>query len=276
MPILFGLTLIIIVFIAFSKSRDKNAKISSKEFWKKEQESQFVPKKDISTLDYLKIPYTVLPFRHYMPGNGRPVALSGTADTSVSPTDFSDETGTLSVMSAKSEKHYEVDALLSEISSDAAATSTDVSGNVYTRTSMHSAPLSDELAATEFDLCKLADCRIINLTGISNTELRLTYGTANLDPLTAYDHNFTVLIRTLQKWGTLLASAEKKEDAITVLSYAVSIGSDIAGTYATLARLYKERGELSKIEDLKDSAKRLDTLMKPSILRDLEQLTSAR
>ena len=274
MPILFGLTLIIIVFIAFSKSRDKNAKKSSGEFWKKERESQFVPKKDISSLDYLTIPYASLPFRHYMPGNGRPVAITGNTASSASPTDFSDETGHFSVVDAKPEKHYEENALLSEIASETAA-SADVSGTVYTRAPEHRAPLSDELANTELELCKLADCRIINLTGISNTELRLTYGTANLDPLTTYDHNFTVLIRTLQKWGTLLVSAGKKDDAVTVLSYAVGIGSDIAATYATLARLYKERGELSKIEELKTSAEELTTLMKPSILRDLEQLTVA-
>ncbi len=275
MPILFGLTLIIIVFIAFSKSRDKNAQKSSADFWKKEQESQFVPKKDISSLDYLTIPYASLPFRYYMPGNGRPVAIANRNAGIAFPANFSDETGEFSVMSPKTEKHYEVDALLSEINSEAAAASAEHSDNAYIRTAEHSAPLSDELAGTELELCKLADCRIINLTGISNTELRLTYGTANLDPLTAYDHNFTVLIRTLQKWGTLLASAGKREDAITVLSYAVSIGSDIAGTYATLGRLYKERGELSKIEELKTSAEALTTLMKPSILRDLEQLTSS-
>ena len=274
MPILFGLTLIIIVFIAFSKSRDKNAKKSSGEFWRKEQESQFVPKKDISSLDYLTIPYASLPFRYYIPGNGRPVSVSGNTTGPASPSSFADETGEFSVVTEKTEKHYEVDTLLSEILSDTVATSADASDNAYTRAPEHRAPLSDELATTELELCKLADCRIINLTGISNTELRLTYGTANLDPLTAYDHNFTILIRTLQKWGTLLVSAGKKDDAITVLSYAVSIGSDIAGTYATLGRLYKEQGEFEKIEELKTSAETLTTLMKPSILRDLEQLIS--
>jgi len=273
MPILFGLTLIIIVFIAFSKSRDKNAKKKSGDFWKKEQESHFVPRKDISSLDYLTIPYTSLPFRYYMPGNGQPVAVTSRVVTADSPSSFSDETGDLSVVTGKTETLHEIDALLSEISSGTQSASIDISGNAYTRAPEHNAPLSDELASTELELCKLADCRIINLTGISNTELRLTYGTANLDPLTTYDHNFTVLIRTLQKWGTLLISAGKKDDAVIVLSYAVSIGSDIAGTYATLGRLYKERGELSKIEELKSSAESLSTLMKPSILKDLEQLT---
>ncbi len=272
MPILIGLSLIIIVFLHFSKSRGKNAKKNSEEFWKKERESQFVPKKDISSLDYITIPYATLPFRYCMPGNGG--AHPKTSESSLaasSPSVASDESGSLTVSPVKSEKHLAVDEVLSELSSDDA----DSRSTAYVRAPEHAAPLAEELANAEAELCKLADSRILNLTGISNTELRLTYGTANLELLTSYDQNFTVLIRTLQKWGALLASAGRPEDAVTVLSYAVSVGSDIAGTYALLARLYKERGERSKIEELKVSAESLTTLMKPSILRDLEQITSS-
>ncbi|MBR6537462.1 MAG: hypothetical protein IKT67_09705 [Lachnospiraceae bacterium] len=268
MPILIGLSLIIIVFIGFSKSRDKNAKKNSEEFWKKERESKFVPRKDISALDYITVPYSSLPFRHYMPGPASPVRIAKEGVTETTPTDFTDHTGEFSVTTESSDKLHAVDELLSELSSD-----TDVSGiRSFPNSSEYSAPLSEELAEVESEICKLSNSKILNLTGVSNTELRLTYGTANLDPLMSYDHNFTQLIRSLQKWGSLLASAGHPEDAVTVLSYAVSIGSDIAGTYAVLARLYKSRGELGKIEELKTRAEELTTLMKPSILRDLEQL----
>lgn len=270
MPILIGLSLIIIVFIHFSKSREKNAKKNSEEFWKKERESKFVPRKDISSLDYITIPYGSLPFRHYMPGHGTPVRLAGNTTAPEAPMDFSDGIGHFSVTTEKTDKLLAVDELLSELASENRHTEESPSP----RSAEYTAPLSEELANAELELCKLADSRILNLTGISNTELRLTYGTANLDPLMSYDHNFTVLIRSLQKWGSLLASAGHPEDAVTVLSYAVSIGSDIAGTYAVLARLYKARGEVSKIEELKETAEGLTTLMKPSILRDLEQLSS--
>lgn len=252
MPILIGLTLIIIVFLYFSKSRGENAKKISQEFWQKERESQFVPKKDISSLDYITIPYESLPFYYYKPGSGSPVKHSGTANSDSAPEEFSDASGAFSVLSG-------------DMSS---------ANGSYERTSEFRAPYAEELASVEQEICALSDSRILNLTGISNTELRLAYGTANLDPLTAYDQNFTTLIRALQKWGTLLSSAGKQKDAVTVLSYAVSIGSDIAATYALLARLYKEQGELQKIEELKESAEALTTLMKPSILRDLEQISA--
>lgn len=248
MFILFALTLIIIVFFNFSKSRDKNGKEKSMEFWRRERRSQMVPRKDISSLDYITIPYTDLPFHYYMPGPEQPEKTTSSSPRNATPTGFSDETAEFNIVSADAE------------------TPSGPSGE-------HMAPLSEELSGVESELCMLANAKIINLNGISNTELRLTYGTANLEPLSIYDQNFTTLIRTLQKWGTLLTSAGKPDDAITVLSYSVSIGSDIAGTYALLARLYKERGEFGQIEELKVSAEKLNTLMKPSILRDLEKLT---
>lgn len=250
MIILFGLTLIIIVFFNFSKSRDKNGKQKSQEFWRKERQSQMVPRKDISSLDYITIPYASLPFRYYMPGSDKPMRIATSTPPEAIPTGFSDETAEFNVLSTDTEQLASVP-------------------------DGHSAPLSEELAGVESELCMLANTQIVNLNGISNTELRLAYGTANLEPLSLYDQNFTSLIRALQKWGTLLASAGKPTDAITVLSYSVTIGSDIAGTYALLARLYKDRGEFDKIGELKASAEKLNTLMKPSILRDLETLTES-
>lgn len=250
MPILFCLTLIIIVFFNFSKSRDKNGKQKSAEFWHKERQSQMVPRKDLSSLDYITIPYASLPFRYYMPGTDKPVRITASAGSGDAPTEFSDETAEFNIVSAGS-------------------------GHPFPASDQHMAPLSEELAGAESELCMLANTPIVNLNGISNTELRLTYGTANLEPLSLYDQNFTTLIRGLQKWGTLLSSAGKPADAVTVLSYSVSIGSDIAGTYALLARLYKDQGAVSKIEELKESASKLSTLMKPSILRDLDSLTEA-
>ncbi|MBP3617281.1 MAG: hypothetical protein J6J38_04510 [Lachnospiraceae bacterium] len=203
-------------------------------------------------MDYITIPYDNLPFCYCKPGTGAPAKHSGSVISDSVPTEFSDASGTFAVLSG--------DTLSANGS--------------YSRAPEYAAPYVEELASVEQEICALADSRILNLTGISNTELRLAYGTANLDPLTAYDQNFTTLIRALQKWGTLLASAGKQKDAVTVLSYGVSIGSDIAATYALLARLYKEQGDYHKIEELKESAEALTTLMKPSILRDLEQISS--
>lgn len=247
MPIVFGLTLIIIVFLYFSKSHGKNAKQKSEDFWKRERAANFVPAKDLSSLNYLTISFETLPFRYWAPGTDAPVRTGGTTVP---------QTG-------------------SEFSNTPEELPQDVQETTYTLAAEHIAPLAEEIAETEHSICALSGKRILNLTGISNTELRLTYGTVNLEPLTACDQNFTALIRSLQKWGALLVSSGSYDDAITVLSYAVDIGSDIAGTYTLLGRLYKSKGELQKIEALKIHAEQLATLMKPSILRDLDQLLTS-
>ena len=46
----------------------------------------------------------------------------------------------------------------------------------------------------------LSKQRIVNLTGYSNTDLKLKYGTANITQLIDYDQNYTLLVCTLQKW----------------------------------------------------------------------------
>jgi len=171
MPILFGLTLIIIVFIRFSKSHSKNARKSSEEFWNKERASRFVPRKDISSLDYITVPYASLPFRYYTPDVGKITRISHNPAPVSEPASFSDETGSFSVLSEPSDTRRMVDELLSEI----AAPEDSVPENSYVRTGDYTAPLAEELAAVEAELCKLANSRILNLTGISNTELRLAY-----------------------------------------------------------------------------------------------------
>ena len=58
--------------------------------------------------------------------------------------------------------------------------------------------------------------KIVNLTGWSNTELKLEYGTANITALSEYDQNYTLLVRTLQKWADALLEAAKFDRKILV------------------------------------------------------------
>lgn len=261
--ILLVLTAIIIIIIRFGNTHNKINEQIREEFWEQERASRFVPKKDISGLDYLSIDYSTLPLRFWKPGDTDPIPLFEKKSKNDAPADaFVKEASPSQKDDELSMTMHTVEAMVGLPPAPAA----------FTQPEKYMAPLSEELSETEHAICALAHSRLLNLTGISNTELRLTYGTANLDPLSACDQNFTSLIRLLQKWGNLLVSTGQKEDAIRVLAYAVSIGSDIAGTYTQLALLYKERGEYDKIQELRASAEQLITLMKPSILRDLDLL----
>ena len=46
----------------------------------------------------------------------------------------------------------------------------------------------------EKTLVRLSSDKMLNLSGITNTELKLEYGAANLDELSAYDANFTEFV----------------------------------------------------------------------------------
>ena len=95
-------------------------------------------------------------------------------------------------------------------------------------------------------------------------------GAANLPLLTKYDQIFTLLVRTLNTWGKRLQELSHSREAICVLAFAVSIGSDIKATWNLLAELYAANDDLSRIEDLKASAAKLNSLMKEPILSMLD------
>ncbi len=100
----------------------------------------------------------------------------------------------------------------------------------------------------------LSSRKIVNFTGITNTDLKLTYGTANITALSEYDENYTTLITTLQRWAKLLYDGGHADDTCTLLEYAVSIGSDVSATYYLLADIYQARGQERKILELIDTA----------------------
>jgi len=120
----------------------------------------------------------------------------------------------------------------------------------------------------------LCDCKIVCLSGITNTDLKLTYGTANITSLSAYDENFTLLVTTLQKWANLLHQDGFTSEAKSLLEYAVSVQSDVGTSYKLLASMYKEQGEEEKLIGLYMTALNLSSPSGPIIARSLKELYS--
>ena len=132
----------------------------------------------------------------------------------------------------------------------------------------------DFLKQCEEQVLKLKDEKILNLTGISNTELKLNYGAANLPQLTQYDQNFTLLVRTLNSWGHRLQELSHPEEATSVLAFAVSVGSDMKATYQLLAELYQQAGNTEGIRTMQRSASCLNSLMREPILSMLDHMAA--
>lgn len=123
-------------------------------------------------------------------------------------------------------------------------------------------------------LSTLKDCKIVNLTGITNTDLKLTYGTANITALTEYDQNYTLLVTTLQKWAGKLYDLGDMTSAETILEYAVGIRSDVTKTYLMLAEIYEKQGASRRIQELVAAAETLTTPSGKIILRKLQETHS--
>ena len=114
---------------------------------------------------------------------------------------------------------------------------------------------------------------IVNLTGISNTDLKLEYGTANITTLTEYDQNYTLLAGTLQQWADLLYNAGFVEETRQILEFAVSTRTDVSRSYDILADIYVINGQGYRISDLMETAKTLNSLNRDVILRHLQDKT---
>lgn len=120
-------------------------------------------------------------------------------------------------------------------------------------------------------LRSLSTQKIVNFTGYTNTDLKLTYGTANITCLTEYDQNYTLLVSTLQKWAEALYRGGAKKECRQVLEYAVSIGTDVSHTYFLLADLYDEEGESGLKHSLIEKASGLSSLSSKVIVRTLQE-----
>lgn len=112
---------------------------------------------------------------------------------------------------------------------------------------------------------------IVNLTGFSNTDLKLEYGTANITALTEYDQNYTLLVSTLQQWAERLYQADQTEAARTILEFAVDTRTDVSRTYDLLSDIYIKNGQRDKIPALIDTAESLNSLNRGVILRHLRE-----
>ncbi len=201
-PFLASFILLCIVMNLLMRRTSRKTEEQEASFWEKELQSNNVRKKSLENLEYIHIPFDLLPF--------------GTAGDD--PT----------------------------------------------------------LQAAENELTALKDEKIVNLTGITNTDLKLEYGTANITPLSQYDQNYTALVCSLQKWGQALYDLGRFEDSAKVLEFAVKTRSDITATYRLLVDLYKTKLGLNeeeiqrKLDGLVPIAKNLNSLSRQTILKLLQ------
>ena len=156
----------------------------------------------------------------------------------------------------------------------------DISGLPYIQVPLDTLPLditlNDEKKQSKFldyrqKILELSEKQMLNLIGISNTELKEQYGPANLEQLTICDQNYSLYIRTLHLLAENIYD-EYPDLAVKIEEYCLSIGTDISGTYDLLGRHYLSTHNQEKFMKLYDYVPVPDSIAGKTIIRKLDTL----
>ena len=132
--------------------------------------------------------------------------------------------------------------------------------------------LDSDIIKLKNDLLALKDKKILNLTGMSNTDLKMEYGVANLTALTEYDNNYSDLVRKIAAGGDLLFKKGYEKEAVELLELGIQYRTDITRNYTTLAEYYVSHNMNNKIDQLLMTAETLNSLSKDVIIKKLGEI----
>lgn len=124
-------------------------------------------------------------------------------------------------------------------------------------------------------LLALSKQKILNLSMYTNTDLKMMYGPANLETLSACDEHYLQLIRLLQTIGETLLEAGERDAAESFFAYAISIGSDLSNTYVALGQIYADTKNDAKFHDLLLASENLTSLSAKNIQTKLNSIKSS-
>lgn len=130
----------------------------------------------------------------------------------------------------------------------------------------------EKVVSMETQLLELSNKPLLNLTGKTNTELKLTYGVSNLEKMMEIGEDFDTLTILLKDYAGALLEHKMIAEAITVLEFGAGIGTDISQHYLMLGECYKTLGKTDKIELLIEKIYQSNFLLAPSIIRQLNTL----
>lgn len=132
--------------------------------------------------------------------------------------------------------------------------------------------INDQITEYQNLLRDLSTEKIVNFTGLTNTDLKLKYGAPNIDILSSFDQKYTVLARTLNDYAYALYDNGYKNEAALILEFAIKTKTDVSKSYTLLAKIYIENNKKEKIKELIDEASTINSLLKNSIIQKLNEL----
>lgn len=129
--------------------------------------------------------------------------------------------------------------------------------------------------ATEIEFASLQGQKMLNLTGLSNTDLKMEYGVQNLEELSAYDEMFTKFVQLLPKYAGELIANDKLSEAKRLLEFGVEHKADSKAAFVQLAEIYKKLGQDDKIQHLILVAGEINSLSRLPIISALQEFLNS-
>lgn len=152
----------------------------------------------------------------------------------------------------------------------------DISNLSYVAVDLSRLPISEspdaDSAPYQDQIRMLSKKQLLNLNGMTNTDIKLNYGIGNFEKISTYDQNFVLLLRNLNQWGQILFEKREYQQAKQVFEYAIDLGSDITNTYLTLAKIYLEEDSIEKIQILINKNQERESFMQKSIQEKLVKI----
>lgn len=124
-----------------------------------------------------------------------------------------------------------------------------------------------------FLLKEISDKKMVNLNGISNTEVKKRFGVSNMTVLTEYDANYESFVKHIYLLCQHLYDIGRKEEALMLSEETILTGTDSLSHYKLIIQIYREQGNLAGISWLKEKAEHIHSLTRGAILRALAQDT---
>ena len=121
-------------------------------------------------------------------------------------------------------------------------------------------------------VCASLEQPMMDLSGYTNTDLKLAYGTGNFNTLSEYDRNFNDFLMNMTNLGKAYFSAGYFADAAAVYKLCIESGSCRHSDYKALAETYTAMGTPGKISELISEAETSELPRKASLIRQLRSI----
>ena len=128
----------------------------------------------------------------------------------------------------------------------------------------------EKVIKIEKELLELSTHRLLNLNGMSNTDLKLEYGMPNFETMSQIGEDYDRVCVLLNSYAKALIEADRIDDAESILEFAVGTGSDISESYIMLANCYKKRSQNEKLGFLRERITNSTLLLKNHILNNID------